>query len=372
MFNEHDHAFMSRALEVARAGLNSTSPNPRVGCVIVKDQRVIGEGFHRRAGEAHAEVHALLAARSNAGSAGLAGATAYITLEPCNHFGRTPPCVTALIEARIARVVAAMEDPNPLVAGQGLIALRNAGVDVRCGLLAHEAEELNVGFISRMTRGIPWVRLKIAATLDGRIALPDGRSQWITGDAARRDGHAWRARACAVLTGAGTVRADDPQLTVRMFDVERQPLRVIVDGRLETPETARVFDTSVANTIVFTAAAKGVHVDRLSQQGVEFVELPSAHGKVDLPEMLRELGRRGMNEVHVEAGDRLNGSLLREGCVDELLVYLAPKLMGMDGAPMFALPAPASLESMITLERVRTEPIGEDGDLRILARIKRV
>ncbi|HEU4621321.1 MAG TPA: bifunctional diaminohydroxyphosphoribosylaminopyrimidine deaminase/5-amino-6-(5-phosphoribosylamino)uracil reductase RibD [Burkholderiaceae bacterium] len=370
MFTEADHAFMSHALALAAEGLNTTTPNPRVGCVIVKDGNVIGEGFHRKAGEPHAEVHAILAARAKVGSAALVGATAYVTLEPCQHFGRTPPCVTALLEARISRVVAAMEDPNPLVAGQGLAALRQAGIDVRCGLLAAEAAEVNAGFISRMTRGIPWVRLKVAATLDGGIALADGTSQWITGEAARRDGHAWRARACAVLTGAGTVIEDDPQLTVRAVETSRQPMRVIVDSRLEVPPTARVFDGTVP-TLVFVARAPGDKAAPLRDRGIEFVELPNAEGKVDLPAMLRELGRRNINELHIEAGGRLNASLLREGCVDELLAYYAPRLMGEGGRRMFDLPAPKALDDMVAFDHVRVATIGEDGDFRVLARLKR-
>ncbi|NIF62748.1 bifunctional diaminohydroxyphosphoribosylaminopyrimidine deaminase/5-amino-6-(5-phosphoribosylamino)uracil reductase RibD, partial [Burkholderia sp. Cy-647] len=238
MFSESDFAHMQRALDLSSRGMYTTSPNPRVGCVIVKDEVVIGEGYTQPAGQDHAEVQAMKDARSRGHD--LRGATVYVTLEPCSHFGRTPPCALGLIDARVAKVVAAMEDPNPLVSGKGLGMLRDAGIDVRCGLLAQEAREMNIGFVSRMTRGQPWVRMKSAISLDGRTALPDGQSQWITGEAARADGHAWRARACAILTGIGTVREDDPQLTVRGIDTPRQPLRVLVDSRLEVSLEAKL------------------------------------------------------------------------------------------------------------------------------------
>lgn len=365
MFTPHDHDFMSRALELARQGLNTTTPNPRVGCVIVKDGAIIGEGFHRRAGEPHAEVNALAQARALVGASVLAGATAYVTLEPCNHFGRTPPCVSALIEARVARVVAAMEDPNPQVAGQGLAALRHAGVDVRCGLLRTQAEALNVGFVSRMMRGRPWVRMKIAASLDGTTALSNGISQWITSDAARADGHLWRARACAVLTGIGTVLEDDPRLTVRTTDVERQPVRVLVDSRLELPLNAQLLHgLETAPVLVFCGEASPERVRAVQHRGAEVVVLPDARGKVDLPQMLRELGRRGINELHLEAGAKLNGSFLQAGLVDELLLYLAPSLLG-PGRGMFALPELSSLDGRLACRFDAVERIGDD--LRVLA-----
>ena len=235
MFTSADHDHMSRALKLAQQGLHSASPNPRVGCVITKDNLVVGEGWHRKAGEPHAEIVALAQAGGRA-----RGSTAYVTLEPCSHFGRTPPCVDALVEARVARVVAAMEDPNPQINGRGLESLRSKGIDVRCGLLEQEARELNIGFVSRMTRGQPWVRLKVAGSLDGRSALHNGKSQWITGEAARTDTHHWRARACAVLTGIGTVRDDDPQMNVRHLSTLRQPLKILVDSRLEVDAEARI------------------------------------------------------------------------------------------------------------------------------------
>lgn len=359
MFTPADHDHMARALDLASLGLYSTSPNPRVGAVIVRDGVVVGEGWHRRAGEPHAEIVALAQAGSQA-----RGATMYLTLEPCSHFGRTPPCADALVDAKIARVVAAMEDPNPRVNGRGLERLRAAGVDVRCGLLRAEATELNVGFVSRMSRGRPWVRLKTAASLDGRTALHDGRSQWITGEAARADGHAWRARACAILTGIGTVRDDDPQLTVRAVETTRQPVRVLVDSRLEVDLNARILR---GGAIVACAVDNPGKKAELRDRGCEVVELANAHGKVDLPALIRELGAREINELHVEAGFKLNGSLLREGCVDELLVYLAPSVIG-DARGMFELPALGDLEARLRLKFRAVDRIGDD--LRVLARVE--
>ncbi|MEI7446011.1 MAG: bifunctional diaminohydroxyphosphoribosylaminopyrimidine deaminase/5-amino-6-(5-phosphoribosylamino)uracil reductase RibD [Burkholderiales bacterium] len=358
MFTSADHGFMSRALELARLGLHTTTPNPRVGCVIVKDGQVVGEGWHRRAGEPHAEIVALGEAGGRA-----RGATVYVTLEPCSHFGRTPPCVDALVEARVARVIAAMEDPNPTVNGRGLARLRDAGVDVRCGLLQHEASELNIGFVSRMSRGRPWVRLKLAASLDGLTALPDGTSQWITGEAARRDGHAWRARACAVLTGIGTVRDDDPQLSVRLVETPRQPVKVVVDSRLEIDLEAKVLKGAPA--WVACAVDNAAKAGELRDRGCEVIRLPGAHGKVDLAALMAELGARGLNEVHVEAGHKLAGSLVRAGVVDELLAYLAPSLLGR-GLPMLDLDPPPDLDRRHALRFTDVERLGDD--LRVMAR----
>jgi diaminohydroxyphosphoribosylaminopyrimidine deaminase/5-amino-6-(5-phosphoribosylamino)uracil reductase len=359
MFTGADHQYMSRALELAASGMWTTTPNPRVGCVIVRDREIEGEGWHRRAGEPHAEVLALAQA---AGAA--RGATVYLTLEPCSHHGRTPPCAEALVEARVARVVVAMEDPNPLVGGRGLARLREAGIDVRCGLLENEARELNIGFVSRMTRGRPWVRMKLAASLDGQTALPDGSSQWITGEAARADGHRWRARACAILTGIGTVKDDDPQLTVRAVDTPRQPLKVLVDSRLEVSPDAAI--VRGGNLLVACAQAEPGRAAALSARGCAVVELANAHGKVDLPRLLRELAVRGVNELHVEAGHRLNGSLLREDCVDELLVYLAPMLLGQ-ATGMAALAPPATLARASRMLLQSVDRVGDDA--RILARL---
>ena len=353
-FSAFDHAMMRRALALAERGLYTTTPNPRVGCVLAQGERVVGEGWHEKAGAAHAEALALAAAGNAA-----RGATAYVTLEPCNHHGRTPPCADALAAAGIARVVAAMRDPNP-EAARGAERLAASGVHFEHGLLEDEARELNIGFVSRVTRGRPWVRMKIAATLDGRTALANGRSQWITGADARRDGHHWRARACALLTGIGTVRADDPRLTVREVDTPRQPLRVLVDSRLETPPGARILQGG--NVLVFYGATANN-----APEGVEAIALPDARGKVDLRAMLAELARRGVNELHVEAGFKLNGSLLRERCVDELLIYLAPSVLGDAAQGMFNLPAFAALDERVQLTLRSVDRIG--ADLRILARL---
>jgi diaminohydroxyphosphoribosylaminopyrimidine deaminase/5-amino-6-(5-phosphoribosylamino)uracil reductase len=359
MFTDQDHRWMSRALELARRGMYGTSPNPRVGCVVVKDHEVVGEGWHRRAGEPHAEALALAQAGGRA-----RGATVYVTLEPCAHHGRTPPCANALIEARVGRVIAAMEDPNPAVDGGGLARLRDAGIDVRCGLLRSVAFELNIGFVSRMVRGRPWVRMKIAASLDGTTALADGSSQWITSAAARADGHAWRARACAILTGIGTVRADDPRLDVREVETPRQPLKVLVDSRLEVDPGAAMLRNG--RTLVVFADADPARRAALHGRGIELLELPDARGKVDLPALLEHLAAAGSNELHVEAGAKLNASLLRASCVDELLVYLAPSLIG-PGAGMAALDPLASLDERLSLRFTDARMVGDD--LRVLARL---
>ncbi len=351
---------MARALELAALGLFTATPNPRVGCVLVRDGVVVGEGWHRKAGEPHAEANALAVAGDKA-----RGATAYVSLEPCSHFGRTPPCADALIRADVSRVVAAMRDPDPKGAGGGA-KIEAAGIRFECGLMEDEARELNIGFVSRVTRGRPWVRMKIAASLDGRTALANGKSQWITGPEARKDGHRWRARACAVLTGIGTIAADNPRLNVREVDTSRQPLRVIVDSRLETPLTARILDGDPV--LVFCAQDKGAGRSALEAKGAEVVVLPNANGKVELPEMLAALAARGINELHVEAGVKLNGSMVREGCVDEFLVYLAPSFLGDAAQGMVSLAAMTSLEARVPLEFRSVERIGPD--LRILARMK--
>jgi diaminohydroxyphosphoribosylaminopyrimidine deaminase/5-amino-6-(5-phosphoribosylamino)uracil reductase len=363
MYSEFDHRCMRRALELAAQSLFHASPNPRVGCVIARDGHILGEGFTQRPGSNHAEIEALLDARRQGHD--LHGGTAYISLEPCAHFGRTPPCATALIEARLARVIAAVEDPFPQVNGQGLAMLRAAGIDVRCGLLEHEAREMNIGFFSRVTRGRPWVRMKIAASLDGKTALADGASQWITSEAARTDGHAWRARACAVLTGIGTVKADNPRLNVRRVDTPRQPLRVIVDSKLEIDPAAHVLEGGGA--LVAAAVRDGARAEALRAAGTETIALPDAQGKVDLTALMGELARRGCNEVHVEAGFKLNGSLVRAGVVDELLVYLAPKLIG-EAQGMVHLPALSDLAQARCLAFQEVSMVGED--VRLLARLQ--
>ena len=352
-FSAFDHAMMARALALAQKGLFTSTPNPRVGCVLAQGESVVGEGWHEKAGGPHAEVVAIDKAGSRA-----AGATMYVNLEPCSHQGRTPPCVDFIKKNKINRVIAAMLDPNPQAAHGGA-QLAAAGIGFEHGLMADEAKELNIGFVSRMTRGRPWVRMKIAATLDGRTALADGRSQWITGAEARKDGHRWRARACAILTGIGTVKADDPRLTVREVETPRQPFRVVVDSRLEIPADARIFEGG--NVLIFCG------VDPKRQLGGEIQKLPNSDGKVDLPKMLEELARRGVNELHVEAGFRLNGSLVREGCVDEFLVYLNPSFLGDEAQGMLALSGIVSLEQKIKTRIVSLDRIGDD--IRILARL---
>lgn len=360
-FSAVDHGMMARSLQLAERGLWTTSPNPRVGCVLVREGEIVGEGWHEKAGEPHAEVHALRAAGELA-----RGATAYVTLEPCSHHGRTPPCAEALIAAGVARVVVAMSDPNPLVAGQGLAMLRAAGIETASGLLENEARELNIGFVARMTRGRPWLRLKAAASLDGKTALNNGVSQWITGPEARRDGHRWRARACAILTGIGTVRDDDPQLSIREVDTPRQPLRVVVDSKLEIPLTAKILRGGPV--LVAAAVDDEKRANSLRAAGAEVVVLPNSHGKVELKALLEELGRRGINEVHAEAGFKLNGSLLREGLVDELLLYLAPCLIGHDASGLFNLPELTSLDGKRRLQIRDLRQIGED--IRLIARLR--
>jgi diaminohydroxyphosphoribosylaminopyrimidine deaminase/5-amino-6-(5-phosphoribosylamino)uracil reductase len=357
---------MALALEWAAKGMYITAPNPRVGCVIVRDGEVIGAGHTQPAGQAHAEIQALRDAAARGKD--VRGATAYVTLEPCSHYGRTPPCSNALIEAGLGRVVAAMGDPNPLVAGRGMAQLEAAGIDVASGLLADAAYELNIGFFSRMRHGRPWVRLKTAASLDGMTALENGESQWITGPEARQDGHAWRARACVILTGIGTVKADDPQLTVRGVETPgvatpRQPRRVIIDSRLDIDANARILQGEPC--WIVAAIPDPDKAALLRAAGHEVIVLANGTGKVDLPALMLELGRREINEVHVEAGSKLNASLVREGCVDELLVYLAPSLIGA-GQGMFALPPLDRLADKIALRFHEVAPVG--ADLRILAR----
>lgn len=363
--DEHDLHQFQRALGLAESAIGRSEPNPRVGCVLHDAQgRLAGEGATLQAGSAHAEVVALRQATQQGIS--LRGGTAWVTLEPCSHHGRTPPCCDALIAAGLARVVVASVDPNPLVAGGGLARLRAAGirVDLADGSVARQARELNIGFFSRMIRARPWVRLKVAATLDGKIAMPDGQSQWITGEAARADGHAWRRRAGAVLTGAGTVQQDNPRLDVRLVSTERQPLRVVIDSRLQCPPAARIFEPP-GQVLVYCAQAQGPQAVALRERGIELAERPDTHGKVDLAGALSDLASRGVNELHVEAGDRLNASFLREGLVDELLLYLAPRLMG-SGHDMFAGASWPSLAALPAWHYIDIESTGPD--LRVRAR----
>jgi diaminohydroxyphosphoribosylaminopyrimidine deaminase/5-amino-6-(5-phosphoribosylamino)uracil reductase len=357
---------MERALALARRSLGHTEPNPRVGCVLVSADgtRVLGEGHTQPAGQAHAEIMALRDAAAR--GADVRGATAYVTLEPCAHHGRTGPCCDALVAAGIGRVVASLEDPNPLVAGEGFARLRAAGVAVEAGPGAEASRELNIGFFSRMVRGVPWVRMKVAASLDGQTALANGRSQWITGEAARADGHAWRARAGALLTGIGTVLEDDPRLDVRLAPVGRQPPLVVVDSRLQTPPSAALFGSVERPVWIYAAGPQPEAQAALEARGATVVHLPGAGGKVDLAALLKDLGARGVNELHVEAGFKLNGSLLREGLVDEFLVYLAPRLLG-SGRGMVNIGPLEQLADGVPLAFASVERVG--ADLRVLARI---
>ena len=354
---------ISRALELARAALGTTSPNPSVGCVLTDAAgHTLGEGHTQRAGGPHAEIMALRDAAAQGHD--VRGATAWVTLEPCSHHGRTGPCCDALVAAGIGKVVASIADPNPLVSGQGFARLRAAGIDVETGAGAQEAREINIGFFSRMIRKTPWVRMKAAASLDGRTALDNGVSQWITSEAARADGHAWRARSCAVLTGVGTVLQDNPRLDVRLVQTPRQPRLVIVDSHLNTPPDANLFVPG-REVWIYTASPDANRLAALEARGAVVTALPGTGGKVDLAAMLADLAQREINELHVEAGHKLNGSLIREGLVDELLLYLAPKLMGQGAGiahlgPYTAMPEAPALD-IHTCERVGP-------DLRILAR----
>ena len=358
-----DIYWMRRALALADRVLFTTAPNPRVGCVIVRDGRVLGEGATQPPGGPHAEICALRDAQQRNES--VEGATMYVTLEPCSHFGRTPPCVDAVLAARPARVVVAIGDPNPLVNGRGLARLREAGIEVVTGVCAEEALAVNAGFISRMSRGLPWVWIKMAASLDGRSALHNGMSQWITGPEARADGHHWRARSCVVLTGMGTVLKDDPQLNVRGVDTPRQPRKAVVDGRFEIPEGARLFDG--AEVIVFTAREDAAKAARLADKNARVVVLPAqAPDRVDLPAMMRWFAQEQFNEVHVEAGAGLSGALVAAGCVDELLLYLAPVLLG-DAAGMVRLPMLEHLDAAQRYEFIDAARLG--ADMRLRARV---
>jgi len=368
MYTAVDHQFMSQALAEAQNALYLSNPNPRVGCIIVKDGVVIGRGHTQRVGGPHAEIQALADVKVNGFDA--TGSTIYVTLEPCNHTGRTPPCVDALIAAKPTLVIMAMSDPNPLVSGKGLERLKAAGIDVRCGLLESEAQSLNQGFISKMTRGLPWVRMKIAASLDGKTALPNGHSQWITGPLARADGHHWRAQACAILTGVGTVKEDDPSLDVRDVKTERQPWRIIVDSKLETPLNAKVLSKLQASDVILVCASLDSEESKDKSKafealGVEVLAMANANGKVDLPKLFVYLAKeRHMNEIHVEAGFKLNGSLLRESCVDELLLYYAPFFMG-DGVGMANISPLTALDQRQDWQIIDQTLFGSDLRLRL-------
>ncbi|MBU3549860.1 bifunctional diaminohydroxyphosphoribosylaminopyrimidine deaminase/5-amino-6-(5-phosphoribosylamino)uracil reductase RibD [Polynucleobacter sp. MWH-Berg-3C6] len=369
MYSAVDHQFMGEALAEAQKALYLSNPNPRVGCVIVKDGEIIGRGFTQKVGAAHAEVQALADAQSKGKDP--AGSTIYVTLEPCNHTGKTPPCVDALIAVRPAKVIAAMSDPNPLVAGKGLERLKAAGIEVHCGLLEAQAQELNRGFVSRMTRGLPWVRLKIAASLDGKTALPNGKSQWITGPLARADGHHWRAQACAIITGVGTVKEDDPSLNVRDVVTQRQPMRIIIDSKLETPPNSKILNQLDQSGVLIVCAELESPGNRekakaFKERGIEVIAMANAFGKVDLPKLFSYLAQeRQMNEIHIEAGFKLNGSMLREDCVDELLLYYAPFFMG-EGVGMANVPILPTLDAPKNWKAIDQSLFGSDLRLRLI------
>jgi diaminohydroxyphosphoribosylaminopyrimidine deaminase/5-amino-6-(5-phosphoribosylamino)uracil reductase len=363
MFTARDSLWMAQALRLAGQGLYGTSPNPRVGCVLVAGESIVGSGWHRRAGEPHAEVLALREAGDEARNA-----TAYVTLEPCSHQGRTPPCADALIAAGVARVVVAVQDPNPMVAGKGIAKLRTAGIAVACGLMEAEARELNIGFFARMTRGTPWLRSKIAMSLDGRTALANGISKWITGDAARLDVQHWRARSSAVLTGIGTVLADDAQLNVRDIETERQPLRVVLDSRLRMPLAARMLQER--GVLIYAALRDQEKIAALEQAGATVSILPDGNGQVDLTAVMRDLAQRGCNEVLLEAGSTLNGAMLRAGLVDELLLYVAPQLLGDMARGMARLGELTGLDQRIDLKWQDVRQVGND--LRLTVKVKNV
>jgi diaminohydroxyphosphoribosylaminopyrimidine deaminase / 5-amino-6-(5-phosphoribosylamino)uracil reductase len=358
-WTDEDRRAMSRAFALAQRGLYTTDPNPRVGCVLMRDGQVVGEGWHERAGEAHAEPRALAAA-----GAAARGATAYVTLEPCNHQGRTPPCTLALIEAGVARVVYALEDPNPLVAGSGATRLREHGISVAGGLMAAACEALNPGYVRRMRTGMPFVRVKLAASLDGHTALASGESRWITSKEARRDAQGFRARSSAIVTGVGTILADDPALNVRLDDSDRQPLRVVLDSQLRTPPDARVIDKE-GRVLVIGTTDHAARRKALELQQVEVQVLAAREGRLDLVEVLAMLGKRGMNEIWVEAGPTLAGAFVRSRLFDELIVYIAPALLGQGARPLLDLPPLKSLEEKMSLRFTDCRSVGDD--LRITA-----
>ncbi len=361
MFLREDHVHMSHALQLAEKGLYSTSPNPRVGCVIVRNNQVVGSGWHIKAGQAHAEVNALNIAGDLA-----KGATAYVTLEPCSHHGRTAPCVSELINAGVARVVIAMEDPNPLVFGQGCALLQQAGIDVQTGLMIDHARTLNIGFVTRMRQHRPWIRLKTAASLDGGTALTNGVSQWITGESARQDGHRWRARSCAVMTGSGTLLSDDPQLTVRHIQTLRQPKRMLIDRNLVIPMDAKLLQGD--EVFIFTSSDNKNKIEKLRENGAHVIKLTpllqSEHG-VDLKELMHALAELEINELMIEAGSKLNGAFIQAGVVDELIVYLAPNLIGHASQRMFNFPELTELTQKKQLKIQDVRLLGTD--IRVIA-----
>lgn len=362
-FSVADRQYMARAIQLARQGLYTTSPNPRVGCVLVKNGQIVGEGFHLRAGEGHAEVNALAVAAGQA-----QGATAYVTLEPCSHYGRTPPCAEALTNAGVSRVVAAMVDPNPQVAGRGMTMLAEAGIETASGLLETEARALNPGFIKRMEQGLPYLTLKAASSLDGRTAMQSGESQWITGPQARCQVQRLRARSCAVVTGVESILHDDSALTVREAELaldnaaeiaKRQPLRVVLDSQLRTPLTAKIL-TQPGRTLIVYCDAPACRVDALAQTGAELVQLPALAGRVDLPALLRYLAdQQQCNEVLVETGATLAGAFIEQQLLDRLELFMAMKLLGSDARPLFDLPL-TRMAQQVPMTLLDSRQVGQD------------
>jgi len=358
-----DHLYMARAVQLANKGLYTTDPNPRVGCVVVKNNEIVGEGWHEKAGEPHAEIHALKQAGDK-----VEGATVYVTLEPCSHHGRTPPCAEALIKAGVSRVVAAMQDPNPQVAGKGLQLLKEAGIEVESGVLEQQAKALNPGFIKRMSKGLPYVRVKLAMSLDGRTAMASGESKWITGEQARHDVQRLRARSSAILTGSGTVLADDPSMNLRLsaseLGIERepeQPLRVVVDNHLSCPQDAKLFGLA-GDSLVLTASDSHYW----QKEGVEIVQLEAYNQRIDLTEAMQYLASREINEVHVEAGSKLCGALLSAGLVDEMVIYMAAHIMGDGAKGLLHLPELSEMKQRIDLEIKDIRPIGKDWRISVI------
>lgn len=359
-FTAQDHEYMARAIQLAKRGLYTTDPNPRVGCVIVNEGKIVGEGWHEKAGEAHAEINALKAAGDQA-----RGATAYVTLEPCCHHGKTPPCSDALIAAGINRVIAAMQDPHDKVAGKGLQQLKNAGIDTQVGLMQAQAEALNPGFIKRMRTGKPYVRVKLAMSVDGRTAMASGQSKWITSDAARADVQHWRARSSAIMTGVGTVLADDPSMTARVNGEELATTRVVIDSNLSMSESAKMLSLP-GHTIIMTTCDEDDEISRLQGAGAEVIDVPAKHGSVDLGAVLDELGKEGYNEILLETGATLSGAMLQAGLIDEMIIYMAPCLMGSEARPLFSLAGIESMDQKINLDISDIRVLGKD--IRLLAK----
>jgi diaminohydroxyphosphoribosylaminopyrimidine deaminase/5-amino-6-(5-phosphoribosylamino)uracil reductase len=348
--------FMSEALRLAEKALFTTSPNPRVGCVIVQNNEIVGRGYHMKAGESHAEVMALEEAGNRS-----EGSDVYVTLEPCSHTGRTPPCVNALIKAKVKKVFIAMQDPNPLVSGQGIQKLKEAHIDVEVGVMEAQAQQLNIGFICRMTKKSPYVRAKLAVSIDGKTALHNGKSQWITGEAARADVQYWRASSCAILTGIGTVLSDNPKLSVRLYENARQPLRVVVDSELKIPLDADILHEKPL--LIVYANDKQKKLAQLEALGIECIQLDD-RGKVDLAALIKILAEREMNEVWIEAGEGLNGAFLKANLIDELMIYYAPVILGSEAKGMFTLPAYENLENKITTTLIDHRWVGQDLRMR--------